>query len=874
MPPIKPKYSLSNIESSPKAGKKFTDREEFLAAFYNTFETKVKNAHKVIVYYGVGGIGKTALCKELIKRIEEEKPNTVWAAIDFDTPMFREQETALFILRNVLNEKFQVPFPAFDIAYTVYWQKTHPQIPLVKDNFPLLNDENVVNDIVKKYGEIPFIGFVHKLTQTFSQDGNVYNEWWRIRGKKELANLPALEPTEIFAHLSIFWASDLRSYLEKEKKQAVLFLDTYDSLWENVFAEGGFFMRDEWIREMVSSLPEVIWVIYGREKLRWNEQDKKWDEHIHQLLLGRLSDEDSKYFLLSCGVEKSDVQKVIIKASEGVPYFLDLAVDTYYEIFEKHGREPVTEDFAKIQRNVFERFFRYLDRTEIETLKILSCARVWDRSIFQILMKEFKTGYPVSEMDKLFRFSFIEKDEHTGHFSMHDLMREGLQLRIDKDILELVHKSLFEYYNSFLTKLELKNISELEKKALIEAFYHSKTALEPVVLCDWFHKIRAIFFDAVQYKIILPLTEEFVKITKDNFGEESFEHYKALRKHVNGLIELGKHKVAEPLLLKALNFYEKNISENKFELGLGLFDTACLYYFQGRFSEAEPNYKRALEIFGKEHKKEDKSIAYALNNLGVIYAVQGKYDKSIQLFKQRLEIQERIFGKENFEIARSFINLANISLDFRNFSESEAYAKKALEVYQKTLGEFHPENGKALNTLGNIYIEQGKYTEAQPYFERAKKIFEETYGDEHTEVAITLNNLAYLNYKLEKYNDALSLYQKALAIYKEHMGPEHPNIANIIGNIALIYKIKKEYKESEELFEQAISILLKTVGELNSDTADTYEHYAKLLEEENNIEKAIEYYKKSLVSFEASLGLDHYRTIEMREKVKILKALI
>ncbi|MCX6163399.1 MAG: hypothetical protein NTU73_00815 [Ignavibacteriae bacterium] len=223
MSPIKPKYSLSDNGPSQKAEKKFTDREEFLNVFYNVFDTKVKDSHKVLVYYGVGGIGKTALCKELIRRVEEEKLNTVWAAIDFDTPSYREQETALFIIRNTLNEKFHVPFPSFDIAYTVYWQKTHPQIPLTKDNFPLLNDENVVNDIVKKYGEIPFIGFVHKLTQTFSQDGNVFNEWWRIRGKKELANLPALEPTEIFAHLSIFWANDLRNYLEEEKKQAVLF---------------------------------------------------------------------------------------------------------------------------------------------------------------------------------------------------------------------------------------------------------------------------------------------------------------------------------------------------------------------------------------------------------------------------------------------------------------------------------------------------------------------------------------------------------------------------------------------------------------------------------------------------------------------------
>ncbi|MCX6163400.1 MAG: tetratricopeptide repeat protein [Ignavibacteriae bacterium] len=351
---------------------------------------------------------------------------------------------------------------------------------------------------------------------------------------------------------------------------------------------------------------EVIWVIYGREKLRWNEQDKKWDEHIHQLLLGRLSDEDSKYFLLSCGVEKSYVQKVIIKASEGVPYFLDLAVDTYSEIFKKHGREPVTEDFAKIQRNVFERFLRYLDRTEIETLKILSCARVWDRPIFQILMKEFKTGYPVSEMDKLFRFSFIEKDERSGHFSMHDLMREGLQLRIDKDIIKLVHQSLFDYYNSKLDELEIKYITNIEKQAFIEAFYHGKIALEPSVLCNWFYKVVTIFFFAEQYKIIFPLSEELLKINEDNFGKESFEYIYTLRLYARLFRGLGKYKIAEPLFLNVLNFYEKNLGQNHYEVGIGLSDLADLYYFQGRFSEAEINYSKAIEIYEKESGFGDK----------------------------------------------------------------------------------------------------------------------------------------------------------------------------------------------------------------------------------------------------------------------------
>jgi hypothetical protein len=360
---IKPKYTLSGKEGdvSPKAGKKFTDREEFLAAFENALTSKIKDEHKLLIYYGVGGIGKTTLRKELGKRLEADRPETVWTAIDLDTPTYREQETALFVLRNQLHEKFKVNFPSFDIAYTVYWQKTHPQTPMTKDNFPLLTGANAVAGIMRVVGEMPYIGFVPKLTKAFMTGGNVFREWWKKRGEKELANLPTLEPKEISVRMPMFWASDLKDFLEEKKKDAVLFLDTYEALWENLKADGGFFMRDEWIRELVSHLPEVVWVICGREKLRWYEQDEEWANYLEQHLLGRLSDEDSGYFLKSCGVEKPDVQKVIIKASKGVPHFLDLAVDTYYEIQSRHNREPLATDFAKTQQDVLERFLRYLD---------------------------------------------------------------------------------------------------------------------------------------------------------------------------------------------------------------------------------------------------------------------------------------------------------------------------------------------------------------------------------------------------------------------------------------------------------------------------------------------------------------------------------
>ena len=43
---------------------------------------------------------------------------------------------------------------------------------------------------------------------------------------------------------------------------------------------------DEWVRELVLQLPEVLWVITGRERLRREELDEDWRNCQQQHLVG------------------------------------------------------------------------------------------------------------------------------------------------------------------------------------------------------------------------------------------------------------------------------------------------------------------------------------------------------------------------------------------------------------------------------------------------------------------------------------------------------------------------------------------------------------------------------------------------------------
>ncbi len=61
MPP--PTYTAE--EARPRASRQFTDREGFIEAFEKAALELPLHEHKVSVYYGIGGVGKTRLRKDL-----------------------------------------------------------------------------------------------------------------------------------------------------------------------------------------------------------------------------------------------------------------------------------------------------------------------------------------------------------------------------------------------------------------------------------------------------------------------------------------------------------------------------------------------------------------------------------------------------------------------------------------------------------------------------------------------------------------------------------------------------------------------------------------------------------------------------------------
>jgi len=786
----------------------FVDRESFQQSFHKILSRNTDEKYKVLSYYGVGGIGKTSLRKKLESSLKEKHPGIISASINFDTSQLRYQDAALSSLRQQLRTRYKIEFPTFEIAYAIYWRKVHPDAAKNKMEIPFMDEGSIVSEIISSLGEWPVIGVAPKITKIFLKGHSRLKNWWIKHGEESLRQLEFLEPKDIEDRLPMFWASDLVAYLEKTGEAAVFFIDTYEALWESDRTMGNHSERDTWVRELIAQLPTptiVSWVIFGREFLRWKEVDHEWEDFLEQHLIGNLAEYDIRNLLNIYGINDLRVQEEISKSSEGHPFYLDLAVENFYQIKEDEHREPIPADFSGTPERILNRFLKYLDRQEKAALYVLSAPRNWDRVLFDLLLSNFDTGYPRQLFTELMRFSFINQETNEDKneiYIMHRLMRKSLQEHQGELDCREVHRFLFEHYAKMIPDEEIIGISKLHIDSLSASFYHAEKIFDINELYKWFETVYKPFHNQAQYKLLIDLYLEILDLLNKTLGTEHSDVASTLYRLALLNYELGRYDRAETLYLQALRIREKVLGESHPEVATTLNFLAALYRDQGKYDDSVPLYMQALKIREKALGPDHPEVAATLNSLAVLYRNQRRYADAELLFRRALKIREENLGSYHPDVATTLNSLAVLYRGQGRYDDAELLFRRALKIREKNLGAYHPDVATTLNSLAVLYRGQGKYSDAEPLFLRSLKIREQIFGPDHPDVATTLNGLA-VQYRLRGiYSNAEPLFLRALKIREQILSPDHPDLITTLKGLARMYEEQGKNEFAEALIKK------------------------------------------------------------------------
>lgn len=241
---LKSKRSTQHLKET--ASRQFTDREEPKKSYRKALQSIHEKEFNILVFYGVGGIGKSSLLKELFKLTDTLDKNVVKVTLDFFIEKHRDQSEALMWLRQQLKEQYKIKFTTFEMAYGIYWRKMNPQISLKNEykEIPFLEEGSFIGEVIDQLENIPVAQWLPKTIKIINGLAQ-YREmiqWWNKTGKELLADLKDLHPKEIEDMLLVYWANDLKNWLKTVNKKVVFFFDIQHPQTRDFSSELGCFL--------------------------------------------------------------------------------------------------------------------------------------------------------------------------------------------------------------------------------------------------------------------------------------------------------------------------------------------------------------------------------------------------------------------------------------------------------------------------------------------------------------------------------------------------------------------------------------------------------------------------------------------------------
>lgn len=491
-----------------------------------------QDGYEVLMWYGVGGQGKSALLREF-QRIAatfneaqaeaKSKRQLIPAKVDFDDERLKRVDAALYSIRRQLAQNSGGSFHTFDTAFITYHSKTRPGADVgaafpelfkgekegMMDLIDVLDGPlSVVTDLAS--AALPGANLLYKWGARLT--GKLAS-WWSSRGNELLAGIEQLQPEQLLERLPTYLGIDLCDNIKANPdKRPVILLDTYEALWAGRGQKDGLADRrtDAWVRLLVQDAPGTLFVIAGRDKLQWGEIDEVWNEVIDAHLLGGLSDEDATAFLTAVPIPEEDVRKVIIASSNGLPFYLDLQVSTY-EAIREQDQMPTADKFGGTPSDILARFLEHLSDADQGALRLASYLQF----IMQPMMDGLVEAFPGRTINYSFarmvaRSSFEEISDNT--YEIHALMKVELQRREREehpDRYKATHQWLFEWFDGKIIRDQHLLVAEKEERLLeIDRAIHHLRMSQDCIPLSWVSKLHSALEESSDWGVLADLYAE------------------------------------------------------------------------------------------------------------------------------------------------------------------------------------------------------------------------------------------------------------------------------------------------------------------------------------------------------------------------------
>jgi tetratricopeptide (TPR) repeat protein len=802
----------------------FTGRRNEINLFERLIDGRLKKTF--LVYYGIGGIGKSWLVRKLIAEYQQ-CTGFIYAYIDFSHSQSIDYLSLLNSLQNQLNTN---AFGRFNSMVGEYVRQMRTIYISTQSGTHIPNVNIDVRNNV-------FTGGVGDIVGIKFEDVDI-----------------AIPRDELNRLQQEMQQKTTQAFLDDLKQLAhsvpiMLFFDTYERIEDpesNRATEIAHWLRTKVLSPIREAENSIRVVIARRRDLTWQLEDREWRKQIRSVELKPFKFRETTTYISKRKIGRGDLalRRSIYKLTQGHPQCVSLACDLI-EDAKSYGEKITSTVFDNYRSEFDERLvseflmeaiLSRLPQTLTDAVRLCAIPHYFEAETIRTMLTIENGSQGI--LDQIKRYSFVYPVPRRGYL-YHEVIRRLLITKWrhdDNSGWRLIHQKLLGLIEQ---RLQSREYEEEHKDLQVEKLYHQAHVDEEealILFCYLFNEADKALLISYCEKLIEIMDETRTEIDLRTKTKKWIDYYKARTFYLK-----GEWQAAENMLQALLTFTEDLRLWATVAANLGM-----LYQSNGHLDNAIHWLKESLRV--REQINEESGIIQSLNELGsahranieleeallcydrscniatsnnptvysyeiaysrlysgVIYTGRGKYEEALSAYQDALAIFQKL--NDRYGIARVYQRLGWMARIRGRLEEARDYHLQTLKDLEQ-LGFPHP-LAESLHSMGNIYRLLSDWDEAADYYQRALNIFQKLGATRH--VGILQNDIGWLyqnrgmmENKQELLSEALGYFNKSLDI-KRSLG-QHRETGPSLCSIGEIYIALGRWPEAEQYLLASLQI--------------------------------------------------------------------
>jgi tetratricopeptide (TPR) repeat protein len=269
------------------------------------------------------------------------------------------------------------------------------------------------------------------------------------------------------------------------------------------------------------------------------------------------------------------------------------------------------------------------------------------------------------------------------------------------------------------------------------------------------HNLAVMYQNRGQLKEARRLYRESMEISK-KFGDQ-----RGVAASLNQMatLALDTGEVGDARLLYRESLEIKQRLGDQRGIAITLHQMATLALDTGEVGDARLLIQESLKI--KQRLGDQRGIAISLRTLGAVAQEQGDFSEAQRLYTESLEIDKKLQNQSG--IAFSLHQMGTLRLAEKDFETAERLLSESLEILKK-LGH-KMTVAECLASIGKLRMEQERMSEALSLFNEALGVAEDISAKKR--IGSVKHSLGLLALKRGDKNEAARLFQEALNIFEQ-----------------------------------------------------------------------------------------------------------